>query len=424
MFNMDRVNKDDQQHLIELNQWLISGLDILAELSKSFQSDVSQNDDYENVYQLTIVALNKLVETKSVAFLSMANDGINLNLNSCHPLNQKSFFDKVIDDYSDNGTIGWALCENRLVVVPDKKRNCTLLIHVLATAKTVYGLFIATTDMDIYITDATQKLISVMLLNTAHAIESQQFTREIIANERMKQEISSAAKIQEQLLPNRSIEMQSCLMYGHCQPSAQIGGDYYDYILTKDDLIYFALCDIAGHGVAAGLFMTMIKSIFRTLVNEGLSPVQITTQLNTFLKQEIPDPQIYATGIFGQYDIHSRKLIYSVAGHPAPLLIRKGELSPLSGSGMAMGLIEDITYTQTSVTLKKTDTVVFFTDGLYELRNTSDEMLQEQDFQNWIKKIDWTSQIKSVNQLQNNIENFTRIKTQADDQTLLVLYAR
>lgn len=422
---MEKISRNDQQHLIELNQWLISGLDIVADLSKSFQSNLDQSDNLENIYQLTQNAINKLIELKCVAFLHMDDDNINLSLNSCHPLNQKGFFNKVFEEYSDNGTIGWALCENRLIVVPDKSRSCTLLFHVLSTAKTVYGLFIATTNLDAYVTDATQKLISVLLLNTAHAIEGQQFTREMIANERLKLEVDSAAQIQRQLLPAEIINSPSCLIYGFCEPSAQVGGDYYDYICLGQDYVYFSLCDVAGHGVAAGLFMTMIKSIFRTLIREKQKPDEITNHLNNFLRDEIPDPQIYVTGIFGELDLKTKTLSYAVAGHPPPLLISaKSKLKPLAGRGIAMGLVGEFQYELNTVQLHSGDSVILFTDGLYELRNPDNEMLDETVFQSWLEKIDWTLPEKSVSQLKLQIESFTNTQQQSDDQTMLVLHVK
>lgn len=415
----DENKKESSQHLIEMNRWLIHGLDILSELTKTFQADLRDTEDLTQIYQVSEKALRKvLLDLNHVSFLGLEEDDINMELVYSMPKDHTETILNIIEEYTDNGTFGWALCENRLVIVPDKKRNKTILFHVLATHNQVLGMFVGITTLDIFVSDAAKKLISVILLDTAHSIESIALTKDLKASERMRQEVESAAKIQASLLPKDALDQDQLIALGHCLPSDQIGGDYYDFFSPSEELVNLAICDISGHGVPAGLFMTMVRSIIRTMGHSKSPPLKVIHYLNGFLGGEIPDPEIFVTGIYSQFHKPTKTLTYVTAGHPAPWLINhKGQTKRLPAKGLAMGIVPDIPYEEHQVVLKSGDTVLFFTDGLYELKKDDGIMLGEEGLELVIQKIDWTSPQKGVKQL---FEEMNLLKQQ-DDQTVLVL---
>jgi serine phosphatase RsbU (regulator of sigma subunit) len=58
-------------------------------------------------------------------------------------------------------------------------------------------------------------------------------------------------------------------------------------------------------------------------------------------------------------------LVYSNAGHPAPLLLRGGAVLRLDGGGPVLGLL-DARYEERSLPLQPGDRLVLFTDGIVE----------------------------------------------------------
>src|SRR5262249_33952615 len=71
------------------------------------------------------------------------------------------------------GTFAWALTQNRAVLVPAKEFGHTLVFHVLATRSRVVGMLVGRLAIDErYVTEASKSLLSILMLNTASAIES------------------------------------------------------------------------------------------------------------------------------------------------------------------------------------------------------------------------------------------------------------
>ncbi|MGH3622654.1 MAG: PP2C family protein-serine/threonine phosphatase, partial [Sciscionella sp.] len=59
----------------------------------------------------------------------------------------------------------------------------------------------------------------------------------------------------------------------------------------------------------------------------------------------------------------------AVAGHPAPVVIRTdGTVEPVDARGVLCGVLPEAEYAETTVWLHRGDTVLLFTDGIYEAR--------------------------------------------------------
>ena len=373
-------NSQPSKNIIEMNKWLINGLDILSELVKTIQDKLNENDDIYQIYKQAIPFIQKFLDIECCAFVAMEEDEINMSLAYVSDKNKQEQMQNVIDKNTNNGTFGWALCENRLVLVPDKETNKTILFHVLSTRNKVLGMFVGSCDISHYISDAAQKLVSVILLNISHTIENIYLIKDL---KKIKNVCNK--KLNPLLIFNRdfylkkSFSRDSVNIFGICKPSAHIGGDYYDFFAPTENLANLTICDISGHGIPAGMFMTMVRSVIRTLGHSQNSPLTVITYLNHFLSQEIPDPQIFVTGVYGQFDSKNQTLSYVTAGHPAPWKInaKKEQVEVLPGRGMALGIVDNINYVEQKIQLESGDTIIFFTDGLYEMKNKEGEMLGE-----------------------------------------------
>ena len=63
-----------------------------------------------------------------------------------------------------------------------------------------------------------------------------------------------------------------------------------------------------------------------------------------------------------------------MAGHPAPIVLpRSGPAAPLAGRGLPIGMIEHATFEDEAVTLQPGDRVYFYTDGVIEALNSSEQ---------------------------------------------------
>ncbi|MFI8280448.1 PP2C family protein-serine/threonine phosphatase [Streptomyces sp. NPDC085929] len=81
-----------------------------------------------------------------------------------------------------------------------------------------------------------------------------------------------------------------------------------------------------------------------------------------------------ATAVCGLFDPRTRVMRWARAGHLPPVLVRGGrpEAFPLI-EGLLLGALPDVTYIEREVQLEPDDTLLMFTDGLVERRDSSVE---------------------------------------------------
>ena len=79
----------------------------------------------------------------------------------------------------------------------------------------------------------------------------------------LKQEREIAGEVQKKLFPR--VFSNKDLIFANNVPAKDVSGDYYDFISTNDDEIYFTLADVSGKGVKAGILMANAAAVFRSM---------------------------------------------------------------------------------------------------------------------------------------------------------------
>jgi sigma-B regulation protein RsbU (phosphoserine phosphatase) len=73
-------------------------------------------------------------------------------------------------------------------------------------------------------------------------------------------------------------------------------------------------------------------------------------------------------------DPENKRLLYIIAGHNPPLLIRKdGTTELLTQGGMPLGIFETSRYSESVLEFRRGDVLVLYTDGVVEARDQRDE---------------------------------------------------
>ncbi|MGP3981808.1 PP2C family protein-serine/threonine phosphatase [Streptomyces sp. KR80] len=152
----------------------------------------------------------------------------------------------------------------------------------------------------------------------------------------------------------------------HYLPSAStalIGGDWYDALPLPDGQTLLSVGDLTGHGVAATSGMAMLLGALRGMAVAGTDPGRLMGWLNQLLDASA-QPAI-GSAVCCRYDTPSRTLAWAQAGHPAPLLFRKGTGRALRApEGVLLGATSGATYGQAEEQLEPGDLLVLHTDGL------------------------------------------------------------
>lgn len=154
------------------------------------------------------------------------------------------------------------------------------------------------------------------------------------------------------------------------RPGDLIAGDWYDALQLPSGELLLVVGDIAGHGIEAVAGMVTARNALRGLAVTGLGPGELICKLNRAACLLIEG--ITGTVVCGLYNPASRTLRWARAGHLPPVLIRGGAATfqPMP-EGMLLGVDPGSEYEQLTLELLSGDTLLFYTDGIFERRTAS-----------------------------------------------------
>ncbi len=194
-----------------------------------------------------------------------------------------------------------------------------------------------------------------------------------VQKEALDKELALARKVQQDLLPAAVERHEGVEIATYFEPSAAIGGDYYDLLTRPGGGLVVVIADVAGHGLAAGLRMAMVKSALALLVEDDEAPERIFARLHRLLKSR-PGERNFVTATLARFDPADGRLELTNAGHPPTYLVRRsGTVEELELPGTPLGTLPGRPGTATA-TLVPGDAAVWLSDGLIEARSPSGDL--------------------------------------------------
>ncbi|GAC1432135.1 MAG: hypothetical protein NVSMB68_04570 [Thermoanaerobaculia bacterium] len=194
----------------------------------------------------------------------------------------------------------------------------------------------------------------------------------VAEKERLQSEIAIAASIQHNLLPKEGPTMNGVSSSAHFEPTASIGGDYYDVFNLDQSRLAVAIGDVSGHGLSTGLVMAMVKAAMTTLVEQGADEESLFERLNELVYRST-ERRAFMTLAFTLFDLDTGRIRHTNAGHLYPYLLRDGTPTPISieSPSLPLGVRETIVSHTVDVDLRQGDTIVYLSDGIIEAQNES-----------------------------------------------------
>src|SRR5574340_38394 len=240
--------------------------------------------------------------------------------------------------------------------------------------------------------------------------------RESQEKTRLEHDIQIAREIQEQLFPSGAPEVAGLELYGICRPARGVSGDYYDFLPIGNEKVGMVLGDVSGKGVSAALIMAAIQSLIRTRLNlesssgesdsGRFSTARFFSVLNQHMFENTPEEK-YATCFYDLYDSITRQLVYTNAGHPAPVLFRKGHIERLDAGGTPLGLISPVSYREARIVLEPGDTLIAFTDGFTESENSFEDEFGERRLIEVVRRAKGGQLHALVDEVYRSVEEWT-----------------
>ncbi|MGY1823021.1 SpoIIE family protein phosphatase [Geodermatophilus sp. SYSU D00079] len=190
-----------------------------------------------------------------------------------------------------------------------------------------------------------------------------------------------AEELQRSMLtaPPEPDHAQIVVRYLPAAEAARVGGDWYDAFVQPDGATTLVIGDVVGHDTAAAASMGQLRSMLRGIAVTGdAGPARLLSQLDAAMTQL--DLHTYATAALARFEQTPAELARGVtrmrwanAGHPPPLVIHPdgtvADLTTWRGELM-LGVDHTTPRTESVVTLDRGTTVLLYTDGLIERRNS------------------------------------------------------
>jgi len=224
---------------------------------------------------------------------------------------------------------------------------------------------------------------------SAIAIQTARYFEAEIKQQRIEKELAIAQRIQSTFMPTRLPQPTGWEIAAYFQPAREVSGDFYDVFELPPNRVGFVVADVCDKGVGAALFMSLSRSLIRAFgrlddlcderfgaenltasVSQGYFPAIALT--NNYIAENHGDMAMFVTLFFGMIFSDSNRMFYINAGHNPPAIVdERGQLKArLSRTGPAVGAFPNMEFGIGEVTFEPGDTLVAFTDGVTDARNS------------------------------------------------------
>jgi len=212
---------------LDTQLWLRDALDAVAALGATFHKEQAAGATPSTVFHAARRALLRVADFGGMAIAFADETGLDFVLDLVEPEADRELIQAELEWQIAEGTFGWALYQDRPVIVPGKHMARSVLMHVLATPSRISGMFLAGLPEDQpFIPEMGQMVLSVLMQNCAGVLESGSLYRELAEHnlrlermvrdrtaelERSEAAARAAARAKADFLANMSHEIRTPL---------------------------------------------------------------------------------------------------------------------------------------------------------------------------------------------------------------------
>ncbi len=197
-------------------------------------------------------------------------------------------------------------------------------------------------------------------------------------------------------------------------------GDFFTVEKTDRGLI-FALGDIGGKGLAAGMWVTHLIGLIRTHTAANSDPESIAAAVNSNIAR-LSSVEPLSTMFVGRLDASNGVLDYCSAGHPAAILLRAdSQLELLSEGGPMLGVVATASFERGTVQFKPNDVMLVCSDGILESFDEADEEFGNQRLEAEFRRAQDASAEATLFSVLGAVQDFAAPRPLTDDMTLVIV---
>lgn len=210
-----------------------------------------------------------------------------------------------------------------------------------------------------------------------------------LKNQQMEADLRLSRELQQALLPGgypcfppEADAARSRLRFHHAhQTHGLVGGDFFHVQRLSELSAGIFLSDVMGHGIRSALVTAMLRALLEELGSLFASPDELLTELNRelvkILGQEGIQDVVYASALYMVAHAGEHRVSFATAGHPCPIHIRRrsgrADILRHAAPGTLLGLFDNLEFHSAEWGVEPEDTILLFTDGVYEVENPAGE---------------------------------------------------
>jgi sigma-B regulation protein RsbU (phosphoserine phosphatase) len=249
----------------------------------------------------------------------------------------------------------------------------------------------------------------------------------IHSREKIERELAVSREIQASLLPpwqeqfNGSpyIDVQAMM-----EPAKEIGGDFYDYFVVNETVLFFCIGDVSSKGIPAALFMAMTKTLLAHEAECSLSPTKVLFNVNNVLEKD-NDACMFATVFCGFLDTATGVVNFSNGGHNHPLICRKDGrfefIRAVNGIAIGPSRMKENVWQMETLQMNPGDRLFLYSDGVSEALNESGQAFGKEKLREALNAYKEYSNNKFISCVHEEIRRHAGQEPQSDDIAMLYL---
>ena len=236
---------------------------------------------------------------------------------------------------------------------------------------------------------------------------------------RLRAEVELAERVQAELVPPLHLNASDLEICGKSIPSSTVGGDLVDAVVFDNSVTCY-LADVSGHGIAAAVLMSMVKSAVRASIFQGEPLVDLMRHMNQAFFQ-LKEPNTFVTFACLR-SVAGNRVEYALAGHPPILHYRAmtNTISFLKMEQLPIAMFRETTFESSSIALATGDLLVIVSDGFLEVTNDRGEEFGWERLETVILNNAAETLTQIIARL---VDETIQFGSQQDDQTILLVKA-
>lgn len=235
----------------------------------------------------------------------------------------------------------------------------------------------------------------------------------------VRKELDEARTLQLSMLPSTIPEVDELNISAFMKTASEVGGDYYDFSNKNDGSLNIAVGDATGHGMKAGIMVSIMKTLFITnsshhdleeffkLANEAIKSLNLGRMMVAF----------------AMVNINVRKLQVLNAGMPPIYLYRDSEkkVFEIGGHNLPLGAVHNSSYSSEQIELNDGDAVLMLSDGFPEIQNANNQQYGYNRLIDIFLEIGSKNTDEIIKKLKNEVSNWVGNNEIEDDVTFVVI---